>query len=155
MNERHFEKMGRRAKYGFYHLSCVKLPRLITDANGDAWLDEWGEKQYTRKVRYNIFRCWVYPGMWQTWRGYYGNSIRYDFTLDENETKIVRTMNGEYDGVMFNQHTYISQNEFKKICENGVYGDISLIKEMVRKQILENKLLEEQTRLEELQDDFE
>ena len=155
MNERHFEKMGRRAKYGFYHLSCVKLPRLITDSNGNAWLDEWGEKQYTRKVRYNIFRCWVYPGMWQTWRRYYGNSIRYDFTLDENETKIVRTMNGEYDGVMFNQHTFISQNEFKKICENGVYGDISLIQEMVRRQILENKLFEEQTRLEELQDDFE
>ena len=155
MNERHFEKMGRRAKYGFLQLSCVKLPRLITDSNGNAWLDEWGEKQYTRKVRYNIFRCWVYPGMWQTCRGYFGNSIRFDFCLDENETKIVRTMNGEYDGVMFNQHTYISQNEFKKICENGVYGDISLIQEMVRRQILENKLLEEQTRLEELQDDFE
>ena len=154
MNERHFEKMGRRAKYGFTQLSCVKYPRVITDSNGEDWIDEWGYKQYTRKVRYNIFRCWAYPGMWQTKRAYYNNSIRYDFCLDENETKIVRTMNGEYEGVMFNQHTYISQNEFKKICENGVYADETLIKEMVRRQILENKLLEEQMKLEEIQDDF-
>lgn len=154
MNEKHFEKMGRRAKYGFLRLSCVKLPRLITDANGEAWLDEWGEKQYTRKVQYNIFRCWAFPGMWQTKRAFYDKSIRYDFCLDENETKIVRTMSGEYDGVMFNQHTYISQNEFKKICENGVYADETLIKEMVSRQILENKLLEEQMKLEELQNDF-
>lgn len=155
MNERHFEKMGRRAKYGFLRLSYVKLPRVITDANGEAWLDEWGYKQYTRKVRYNIFRCWVYPGMWQTKRGYFDNSIRYDFCLDENETKIVRTISGVYEDVLFNQHTYISQNEFKKICENGVYADETLIKEMVRRQILENKLLEEQSKLEDIQSDFE
>lgn len=155
MNERHFEKMGRRAKCGFTQLSCVKYPKLIMKDNYNAWLDEWGDKQYTRKVRYNIFRCWAYPGMWQKKRGYYEGSIRYDFALDENETKIVLTLSGVYEGVLFNQHTYISQNEFKKICKNGVYGDETLIKEMVRRQILEDKLLKEQTRLEELQDDFE
>lgn len=157
MNERHFVKMARKSKYKFreliYHTgpSCIMGP---VDMN-NPWYDEWGEKQFTPRKTIHLFRCWVIPGFWQPKRwDLRACSMRYDFELGD-DTKIKMTVSGEKDGTWFTQYKLISQNEFKKICQYGVYADPILIQEMVCNQILENKREEEKRRLEELQNDFE
>ena len=103
----------------------------------------------------HLFRCWIIPGFWQPKRwDFTSGSIRYDFELGD-DTKIKMTVSGEKDGTWFTQYKLISQNEFKKICQNGVYADPILIQEMVHNQILENKQEEEKRRLKELQNDFD